>query len=123
MPTRILIVDDNVAISNLFAMVLKRLGCVTSVEKDSLVAFAHVEACPDDFDLIITDQSMPGLKGIELAERVSKIRPDLPIVLCTGFGDDLDKERMWRAGVKKLLLKPVRMSMLAELIEELGLKE
>ena len=59
-----------------------------------------------DFDLVITDLTMPQITGIELANKLMDIRPDIPIILCTGFNDVIDEDKAKSMGIRELLLKP-----------------
>lgn len=68
---------------------------------------------PEDFDLIITDLDMPGISGIRLAEAVTGIRPEMPIILCTGFSDGLDQEQGKSLGIREVLMKPLAIEDLA----------
>ena len=122
-PANILIVDDNILISRLFMAALMQAGHTVFVEDSSPSALARFQKTPHAFDLVITDQSMPNLLGIDLADQIANIRPELPIVLCTGSADELDLETVRRIGVKKILLKPVRMSRLCEVAEEFALRD
>jgi len=68
---------------------------------------ALFRAQPDRFDLVITDMRLPGMTGERLAENIKKIRRDTPIILCTGFGEDISKERARKMGIREILLKPL----------------
>ena len=71
---------------------------------------------PQEFDLVITDLTMPELTGINLAKALLEIRPDLPIVLCTGFSDQVNEEMLKAAGIKGLLLKPLTLQEFAHAV-------
>ncbi|SHO48279.1 response regulator [Desulfopila aestuarii] len=73
---------------------------------------------PDAFDLVITDQTMPGLTGTQLAERILKIDPNQPIILCTGFSELVSEEKAKAMGIRILALKPINMHQLSLLIRE-----
>ncbi|OPZ58560.1 MAG: C4-dicarboxylate transport transcriptional regulatory protein DctD [Deltaproteobacteria bacterium ADurb.Bin510] len=81
--------------------------------KDALNAFC---GALDDFDLVITDMTMPGLTGQELAREVLLVKPDFPIILCTGFSELMNEEEARRAGIREYIMKPVVMSELAQTI-------
>jgi len=72
---------------------------------------------PMRYDLLITDQTMPGMTGVELAQHLSDIRPELPIILCTGFSKDIDGLQIEQLGICSVLQKPVRESRLISEIE------
>jgi PAS domain S-box-containing protein len=102
----ILVVDDEEFILSSLERVLKSSGyCVVAV-KESTKALQLFSRAPDAFDLIITDLTMPGVTGIELAGKARELRPDVPIILCTGFNDVMDDQKAVSLGIKELLLKP-----------------
>jgi len=74
---------------------------------------------PDGFDLVITDQTMPDLTGIKLTEEMVNIRPDLPVILCTGFSKTLDREEARRVGVREIIMKPYVYREIAAVIRKL----
>ncbi len=86
-------------------------------KSSSIEALEAFQAQPQDFDLIIADQTMPHITGIALAHEVSRIRPELPIILCTGMMDSqkLDKKS---AGIREILTKPVTISKLAQVVRQ-----
>jgi DNA-binding NtrC family response regulator len=79
---------------------------VTSMT-DSVEAFKIFSADPSRFDLIVTDQTMPNLTGTQLAQKILKIRPDMPIILCTGHTETVTLEEVQAAGIREFLKKPV----------------
>jgi PAS domain S-box-containing protein len=104
---RVLFVDDEEQITQLSQIVLEQLGYVVEVAADGATAIAMVESDPPRFDAVVTDQTMPGMTGLEMAARLSRTRPGLPILLSTGYSLALTGERLAEAGVRQLLLKPV----------------
>ena len=76
-------------------------------------------AKPDAFDLVITDMTMPNMTGDELAKKLMTIRPDIPVMLCTGFSTRITKEEAEQKGIKAFLMKPIVRSEMAEAIREL----
>lgn len=74
---------------------------------------------PDNFDLLITDQTMPGLSGAELAKAVLEIKPSLPIIMCTGHSDIIPEEKALSMGIKRYVFKPVRGDELLDAVREL----
>ena len=102
----ILLVDDERLLALLGQKMLERLN-YTVVSKSSVVeALALVRANPAAFDLVITDLTMPGMIGTEFARLLLEIRPDLPIILTTGYTASLTEERVRAMGIRELLLKP-----------------
>jgi FixJ family two-component response regulator len=83
-----------------------------------LEALADFLARPLEFDVMLTDLTMPDLSGAELAERVLRARPDLPVVIATGYGNVMSEERARELGVRPLLYKPFTMAVLAGAIQD-----
>jgi CheY-like chemotaxis protein len=104
---RILIVDDEVPIAKLEKQILERLGYTVTIKTSSIDALELFTINPYEFDLLLTDMSMPVMTGIDMAKEIVKLRPDIPIILCTGFSEQISEESMKEAGIKKLLMKPV----------------
>jgi len=106
-PARILVVDDEPSLAICTAEILDFAGFVTTVETDSELAARRFEAAPDDFDLIITDQTMPRLTGHQLSVIVLKRRPNLPVLLVTGHSTVVDEQQALALGIRCYLRKPV----------------
>ena len=109
----ILIVDDENAVTQVNRALLENLGYQTTTEGDSLRALEIIQAAPERFDLLLTDQTMPGLTGSELAKAALEIRPEMPIILCTGYSSVINEEEALALGIRKYLLKPVGREVLA----------
>jgi CheY-like chemotaxis protein len=110
---RILVVDDEALMVQSIQALLQRIGYeVTGVTsgRDALNIF---RARPDAADLVITDQTMPDLTGIEMAKELSRIRPDIPLILMTGFSETLSSEVSEDRGIDAFLMKPVNSSEMA----------
>jgi CheY-like chemotaxis protein len=107
---RILIIEDEAIQLQSFATALERLGYRPTARTDSREALADFRENPGDFDLVITDQTMPKMTGSELAEAILRIRPDLPIILCTGFSEIVDGEKAKLIGIREFILKPFSLS-------------
>ncbi|HIJ77882.1 MAG: response regulator [Desulfobulbaceae bacterium] len=116
---RVLIVDDVGLNVSLAENILKSIGCSVAGFLDSTQALAAFAAAPAKFDLIITDQTMPGMTGLELAQKALAIRPDIPVVMVTGYSDMVDEHKATAAGVSRLLFKPVELEAMIEVITEL----
>ena len=108
---RILFIDDEAHVTDIGARMLKRFGYEVTTAVSSLVALKLFQANPYAFDLVITDQTMPYLTGNDLALEMLKIRPELPILLCTGFSVGVSEEQA-AEGIKKVLMKPLTMKYL-----------
>jgi CheY-like chemotaxis protein len=115
----VLLVDDEEGIIAMEKQALERLGYHVTSRISSLEALEAFRANPDKFDLIITDKAMPNMPGEKLAVELIKIRPDIPILLCTGFSESMSEEKIKSMGIKGLLLKPIIMRDLAKKIREI----
>jgi len=116
---RILVVDDEDAITRLETRMLASLGYRISPFNSSLEALEAFRAQPERFDLVITDMTMPKMTGDQLAREMIAVRPDIPIVLCTGFSERVNRERAEAAGIKGFLLKPVIKADLAGTVRKI----
>jgi CheY-like chemotaxis protein len=110
----ILVVDDEPMIAELIKKHLAVLGYQVTAFTSPIEAMKAFERSPDDYDLVITDQSMPDMTGDLLAKKMLLIRPALPIIVCTGHSDVLDQAKATSIGIKTLLLKPVEGLELAQ---------
>ncbi len=112
----ILFVDDETSLNQVMTALIKSLGyTVTSFTnpQDALNAFRKT---PDVFDLVITDYTMPKITGIDLSKKMLSINPSLPIILCTGYSQDANRQNVLDAGIKEFLMKPVSLKSLASTI-------
>jgi PAS domain S-box-containing protein len=110
---RILFVDDEETIAKVGQLTLQQFGYAAEGVSDVLQALARLEKDPQAFDLVISDQTMPGITGLEFAERIRKLRDDLPVVLASGHSTALTPERIRTAGVCEVLAKPYSIEALA----------
>ena len=115
---RILFVDDEEALANVGQKMLERLGYKVTVKTSSLEALQVFQDNPDNFDLIITDQTMPKMTGAALAREILKIEPKALIVLCTGYSDAVSAESAKEIGIKRFLMKPLALADVARTIRE-----
>ena len=104
---RILFVDDEEGIVNMSQKMLKRLGYDVVGETSSIIALAIFRTYPNSFDIVITDQTMPKMTGDVLAREILRIRPDIPIILCTGFSETFSPGKVKELGISDHLLKPI----------------
>jgi len=104
---RILLVDDEKPVVQVTSLSLRNLGYQVFAFSSSEEAVAAFRNRPEGFDLIITDMAMPRLSGVQLARAVLRIRPDMPIILCTGYSESINAEQARELGIRKFLLKPV----------------
>jgi CheY-like chemotaxis protein len=105
---RVLLVDDEANVLAMTAQVFSRLGYDPVSFSDSRAALAAFEAAPGSFDVVVTDDVMPGLTGTGLARVVRNHRPDLPVVLMSGYTGPILAQRALAAGVSELLVKPLQ---------------
>jgi|TARA_B100000315_G_scaffold259975_1_gene318458 PAS domain S-box-containing protein len=113
---RILYVDDERLITRANKKLLEELGYHVEATNSSLHALEIFRSQSDEFDVLITDQTMPGLTGDELVREVLTIRRDIPVILCTGFSDKIDGIRARSMGIHTFLTEPVSMVRLTEAI-------
>ena len=104
---RILFVDDEAPIAKMGSQILERLGYQVTVRTSSVEALELFRSKPNDFDLVVTDMTMPNLTGDKLAIELMKIRPDIPVVLCTGYSKKISDETALNIGIKAFVYKPV----------------
>ncbi|MEO7413936.1 MAG: GAF domain-containing protein [Opitutaceae bacterium] len=104
---KILLVDDEAPLANMGKRILERLGYQVDSYTNPREALLALHAQPGAYDLVITDYMMPALTGTALAEQIHALRPDLPIILTTGYSATLNAEKVEAMGISKLLLKPV----------------
>ena len=116
---RVLVVDDEPAVGHFLGELLHSRGCETLVFTDSREALDFFAANPQAFDLVITDQAMPRLTGAALARKMLDMRPDLPIILCTGYSESLDEIQAQRLGIRHYLTKPIDVMVFVNAVNEL----
>ena len=97
---------------------LERLGYSVTVRTSSLEALKTFQNQPDLFDIVITDQTMPGMTGVDLARRMMQIRPDIPLILCTGYSSTTSEGKAKSVGIREYALKPVSKQKIAQLIRK-----
>jgi len=115
----ILLIDDEEAILTMEKEMLERLGYMVTPVADSIEALEVFRRSPDTYDMVITDLAMPTMPGNKLSTELIKIRPDISILLCTGFSETMSKETVSVLGIKDVLLKPIVMKDLALKIREI----
>jgi CheY-like chemotaxis protein len=113
---RILLVDDDPAQLESLAVILGKLGYRVTTRSSGREAEAAFKSDPGAFDLVITDQTMPQMTGLELARILIGVRPDLPIILNTGFSEKINGKIVGRDGVQAFLMKPFTARELSALI-------
>ncbi|MDG4475794.1 cache domain-containing protein [Thiovibrio frasassiensis] len=115
---RILFVDDETSIAEMGKAMLSGLGYRVTARTNPLEALEEFRRQPGDFDLLITDQTMPKLSGLQLVQEVHDIRPGLPVILCTGYSAAIEEESAAAQGINYFLMKPLTMRMLTETVRK-----
>ena len=115
----ILVVDDEPMVADYLKGALEQLGYRVTVSNDGNSALAMFERNPRGFDLVITDQTMPGKTGFEMARTMLTLRPGTPIILCSGYSSALSPERITKAGIREFMMKPVSLHDLAAVIRNI----
>jgi CheY-like chemotaxis protein len=113
-----MIVEDEETIALMEKQMLASLGYRVSIMANSLEALHEFAGRPDRYDLVITDMAMPGMNGDELALKMLALRPDLPIILCTGFSEIIDESRAKAIGIREFVMKPIIKRGLAEIVRK-----
>ena len=116
---RILLVDDDKKVAFMERHLLEKLGYHVTCHLKSQDALEMFRQSPEAFDLVITDLTMPELSGYQLAEQLSDIRSDIPIILCTGYGDQINKNQYDLKGIKGFLNKPVAVRDVSYLVRDI----
>lgn len=113
---RLLLVDDEPVIAEMQQRLLETLGYKVTIRTDPTEALQLFSNDPTLFDLVITDMTMPNLNGAQFSQALIKLRPDIPIVLCTGFSELIDEPRAKAIGIKEFALKPMIRSSISTII-------
>jgi CheY-like chemotaxis protein len=116
---RILLVDDEATLVYIGQQGLVDLGYEVETRTSGIEALHTFRENPDRFDAVITDQSMPLMTGEELARELLRIRPGLPIILCTGFSPTMPPEKAKSIGIQAYLMKPLGIRDLAKTLQDL----
>jgi len=115
---RILFVDDEPALVNIGRRMLEGLGYEVVTSTSGIETLSTFRRQPENFDLVITDMTMPKMTGDRLAIELLGIRPGIPIILCTGFSERITGEKAKEIGIRKFVMKPLLMNDLAEAVRE-----
>jgi len=116
---KILFIDDEKPLVQFSKEILEYLGYKVTVKTDSIKALEIFKQTPDLFDLIVTDQTMPNMTGLDLAKKIIAIRPGLPIVLCTGFSTKITEKKALTAGIHTYVKKPLGPRKLATVVSRI----
>ena len=116
---RILFVDDEKALVDIGVQLLEHLGYQVVARTSSIEALEAFRNQPEKFDLVVSDQTMPNMTGEMLAKELLRIRPDIPIVLCTGYSEMISEEKAMALGIQKLVMKPILMREISQTIRQI----
>ena len=115
---RILFVDDEKSMVAAIQMMLENLGYTVTGKTSSIEALEAFRAQMRQYDLVITDMTMPHMTGVDLAIELMKIRPDIPIILMTGFSELIDEDRARAMGIRAYVMKPIIMRKMAQVVRK-----
>ena len=115
----ILFIDDEKSIVFVGRNRLERLGYKVEARMNPVEAIELFRNNPDQFDLVITDMTMPEMNGEQLSKMILKIRPDMPIILCSGFSDKINEEKAKEIGIRRFVAKPISRNELANLVRQI----
>ena len=119
----ILFIDDELSLVDMGKKLLESLGYDVVTRTSSIEALELFKARSDNFDLVITDMTMPKMTGDKLAEELLRIKPDIPIILCTGFNSMIDEDKTKAMGIRAFVFKPILKRDIAETIRKVLHKE
>jgi len=114
----LLLVDDEESVVRLEKQMLERLGYKVVAQSSSIDALELFKANPDNYDLVVTDMTMPKMTGDKLAKEILSIRSDIPVIICTGFSERINKEQAEAIGVNGFLMKPVVKFEMAQMVRK-----
>jgi len=98
--------------------ILVRLGYTVDTCQDPAAALARFKEHPETYDLVMSDMTMPGMTGADLAGAVLAVRADMPIILCTGYSEQMDAQKAADLGIRGFLMKPVGLADLARTVRQ-----
>ncbi|WP_022662264.1 hybrid sensor histidine kinase/response regulator [Paucidesulfovibrio longus] len=116
---RVLVVDDEKPLVDIAREMLEGFGFEVTARTSSVEALEAFRFRPEDFDLVVTDYAMPNMTGVELSQELLKIRPGLPVILCTGFSDTISVERAQSLGICDVIMKPILKNKLVQSVSRL----
>jgi CheY-like chemotaxis protein len=115
----VLLIDDEPDVLDMMQAALARLGYAVTAHADALEALEVFKKSPNRFDVVITDQTMPGTTGLALAQKFLSIRENQPIILVTGYSEAVTQETARKAGIKSLIMKPATRNEIGQAIRNL----
>ena len=118
-PRHILVIDDDELVSEYLGALLEAESYDVMVLNEPMAALEYFKTHPDYFDLIITDQIMPGLTGVEIAQSILELRPDLPVLLITGYSEQISAANAQSFGLSGFFHKPINENLFLDKINNL----
>jgi CheY-like chemotaxis protein len=115
----VLLIDDEEDVLEMMHSMIEKLGYQVISKNSGIEALDAFRNHPQQFDLVITDQTMPELTGLELVEQLIRIRPDIPVILCTGYTEMIAEDTAGSLGIGAYVMKPVRISDISVKIRKL----
>ncbi|OQY52910.1 MAG: hypothetical protein B6230_01905 [Desulfobacteraceae bacterium 4572_89] len=112
----ILFVDDEIYLVEVGREMLEDYGYDVDAMTSAVQAFERFETNPDKYGLLITDYTMPGMTGAQLVEKIHGLKPDLPVIMCSGI--ELDPEIIHKAGIENMLMKPFDLDDMVKLVQK-----
>ncbi len=116
---KILLIDDDPLLAETSRKMLDKLGYQVRIETSSTNALEHLKRAPFTYDVIITDQTMPEMTGIDFAHKVEELNPALPIILCTGYSNKVSQENYQYHNVKAFCMKPLTMADISQAVNDI----
>ncbi len=113
---KILLVDDEITITKMGKRILEQLGYTVEAKTSSIETLELFSKNPGKFDLVITDMTMPNMTGDVLASELIKVRPDIPVILCTGYSKNISDDSAAEIGIKAIAYKPIVKADLAKTV-------
>jgi CheY-like chemotaxis protein len=114
----ILFVDDEKSIVLLVQQMLERIGYQVESRMNPAEALEYFRLRADQFDLVITDMTMPRMTGIELSKKLKEIRKEIPVIICTGYSDLIDEKKATELGIAGYIMKPIGLMEIAKTIRK-----
>ena len=114
----VLLVDDEESIVRMVRKMLEMLGYQVETQMNPVEALEQFQSKPDQFDLVITDMTMPQMTGVMLSEKIMEIRPDIPVIICTGHSALINEERAKQLEIAAYVMKPIIMAEISKTIRE-----
>lgn len=115
---RIIIVDDDTIVIGMTKRMVEHLGYQVTTQTSSAAALDLFRSQPDAYDLVISDQTMPELTGVKLAKKLKEIRPNIPIIICSGYSSKMDAEQAEHIGISAFVMKPFERKELSRVIRK-----